>query len=171
MPKPTLDLVLGLPDALLQYNFDIIILNAPGGVNSDKLQLQCMNSAIPGRTLEPVPINLFGYEVYQAGRNVPDHTLTVTYVETNEQVIYRSLHAWQEFAVEHRTGHGNSKKNDGYAKNAFLTTYTETGEEAMRLTLINIWPTVISPPTLDGSASGTVNVTVTFQMDEWEITN
>lgn len=168
MPKPTLDDVLGLPDALLQDNFNMYFTKAPqiGSADLNAMRLQCMNCVLPGRTLENAPVLVYGYEIRFAGRNTTTHQFQVTYYETKGLSVNRGLDDWAELCRSKRTGHGVPKRL--YAGTAVIELLAETGEVAGAIRMFNVFPEVIPEITLDGGATGVIQMACTFTFDEFD---
>lgn len=167
MPKPQLQDIFSMADVLLQDNFDMYFTSAPALQDQDirQLRLQCMSTSLPGRTLETAPANLFGYEVHFAGRNTTTHTLSVTYLETRLLYINRVLKNWLDLCRSKLTGHGVSKVV--YAGRAVIVLYSEGGKVAGQMELINVFPETLPEVNLDGSATGLIQMPVTFKFDEF----
>ena len=173
MAKPNLQELLTIPDVLLSDNFEMLIEGFPdiGGRAREALRLQCMNSNLPDKTIEPVSADLFGQQIQFAGRNINGHTLAVTYIESNDLIIYNQINSWMEFIRQTMTQSGQSKSD--YAATAKLQMYNEVGEKISSgvYTYHNIWPTNLGNVQVQGDSSTIVQISVTFQYDVWTQTD
>lgn len=167
MPKPQLVDMFSLPDVLLQDNFNMYFTSAPVLSDSEvrQLRLQCMSTSLPGRTLEEAVAALFGYQIRFAGRNTTSGTFNVTYIETRSLHINRVLKRWTDLCRSKLTGHGVSKQF--YAGRAVIELLSESGQIAGEMELINVWPETLPEVTLDGSATGIIQMGCTFKFDEF----
>lgn len=173
MPKSTLTEIFSLPDVLLQDNFDLLFTSTPPQVMNDgearQFRLQCMSTSLPGRTLETAPVSLFGQEIHFAGRNTTTHTFNATFVETRRMYILRVLDRWIDLCRSKETGHGVSKQY--YAGRAELILWSEGGQEAGRMEIINIFPDTLPEVPMDGAATGIIQLAATFKFDTWKWLN
>lgn len=168
MAKPRLEELFALPDVLQQDNFEIVFTKTPtivGNADIRNLRIQCMNVTMPGRTLETAPVNLFGHEIHFAGRTTVTHTFQATFVETRAFPIHRPLYRWMEYARDSRTQHGASK--EFYCGTAEVTVLSEAGIPVAVCELLNMYPETLPETNFDGSATGIIQLPVTFKYDQW----
>ncbi len=166
MPKPSFGAIQALPDKLLTDNFTLEIIAPPAGVDFNRLRLQCQSAPIPDRSIEAVPVPLFGHELFEAGRNTTSHVMSVTFVETDDLLISTSIDNWMEFCRSKRSQHGNTHAN--YSANALMNLFANTGASGQGIKYEFLWPQNMAEAPLDGSASSLVARTVTFQYDQWD---
>lgn len=166
MAKPTLDETLSLPDVLQQDNFEFLVTRAP--INQPdirNMRLTAMNLTVPGRTLEKAPVPLHGYEISFAGRNTNPHQFQCTFVETRAFTNWRALKYWMEYARSSETQHGTSKQF--YAGTAEITILSEAGIPVAVMELRNLFPEAVPDTNFDSSATGIIQLPVTFHFDEF----
>ena len=96
MARTKLDDVIGLPDPLLQYNFDLVIANIPGGADIANFKTKIMTSAIPGMTIEPVVVDLHGFTIEYAGRKQYTRTLPFEILELRDMKSRDALRDWHD---------------------------------------------------------------------------
>lgn len=163
MTFPTIADLRGLPDPLLQYRWTLIIANVPGGGDGRRLQYQCKTSSIPGLSNEEVTATTHGIDLHFAGRQMYNGTLSTTFYETRDLVVYQTLRDWLDFARNHRAGTGNYK--DNYAVNAQLILFDDTVKIIKNVDLEGFFPKEITEAGLDGSSSGIVEFSVNWSFD------
>lgn len=149
MPKPTLSDVYGLPDPMLNDNFDLVFTNVPGGGDGRQLRIQCLSAALPGATIQTAEVELFGHKLIYAARKTFSHQMTVALHEIYDARTYQTLKNWaaQARATKTQTGQFSS----AYATSAILTIYDQTGAAAASWTIKRMFPTEIAEYQFEGS--------------------
>lgn len=160
---PTIGDLRGLPDPLLQYRWTLIIANVPGGGDGRRLQYQCKTSSIPGLSNEEVTSNSHGIDLNFAGRQMYGGTLSTTFYETRDMVVYDTLRQWLDFARNQRDGTGNYKAD--YAVNAQLLLFDDTVKVIKTVNFEGWFPKEITEAGVDGSSSAIVEFSVNWAFD------
>ncbi len=166
MPKPTLSDVLGVNDPMLTDNFELVFTDIPGGGDGRQLRLQCRSGVKPGMTIAEVEVELFGHKVLHAARKTFSHSMQVGFVESYDGVIIKALEGWAQTCRATQSQHGEFKS--GYARNATLTIYDQTGNVALTYTIYNCWPTDVPEYSFEGSGGQNINADCTFAFDYYE---
>lgn len=167
MPKVTLTDVVGLPDPMLNDNFELIFPRIPGSNDDGRnFRLQCKSGVKPGMTIQEVEIELFGHKVKHAGRKTFSGTMSVSFVESRDGRIITSLEDWAESVRGTDSQHGTFKEE--YAITATLVIYDQTGDAALTYTIYGVWPTEVPEYTFDGSGGSNITADCTFSYDYYE---
>lgn len=157
--------VSGLPDPLLQYQFELIIPTIPGQGNGKGLAQRCKTTSLPGSQLEDVEVTLHGVTVKYAGRTTFSHDLQATLVETRDLYVRDTIRKWLDFCRDIRNTSGNYKSQ--YATTAIIQLYDDTNTVIRQIKLSGFFPKTLDDAGVDGSASSPVEPSVTFSYDYW----
>jgi T4-like virus tail tube protein gp19 len=170
MAKTTLQDVQGIKDPMLSDNFGFQVSNVPGSGNDRPLTIQCKSVVKPGMQLEEVEYALFGHVVKHAGRLTTSHEFTAEFYETFDGSITRTVESWLEWARAKSSQHGHFKNGtDGYAKDATLTIYDQTGNASLTYKLFGVWPSASQDLSFDGSSANGLTQSITFKFDSFEL--
>lgn len=163
MVMPTIQDLRGLPDPLLQHRWTLIVPNMPGGGDTRRLQYQCQVASIPGLTAEEVLVTSHGIDLRYAGRETYNGSLSCTFYETRDLIVYRSIRNWKEYARNPIAGSGSYKED--YATTAQLLLVDDQLKEISRVDFIGFFPGELQESNLDGSSNSPVQFNVTFRFD------
>lgn len=110
--RPEIDDVRALTFAsMIRWKVDFT--NVPSEIaslfNDGALSLVAETSEVPKATNLPMEIRLKGHKVKQPGITEYQGTLTVTFLETVDNVVSKAIKAWRDIIWEARTG---KSKND-----------------------------------------------------------
>ena len=167
MARTGLKEVLGLVDPAMNYNWDFIVPNIPGGGDSAGLTIKAAQCNLPGVSLDVVPVTLHGVTVNYAGMERYGHQFQVTYLETRDMGTRRDIRAWIELARNTRNNSGTEKSV--YATTATLLQYDDLPQVVNTMTAYNVWPHVLNEVQLsDGQQAGAIMVTIGFIYDSQE---
>lgn len=170
MPKPTLSSVINTADLLHTNDFEMSFPNMPveGG---DKLRLLCQSAEFPALTINPLETKLYGHNLIFAGDVTLGNELSITFVETRELVVFKSLREWVTMCTDPKTQHGKAYKiqgGNGYAREGIIKMFDKIGETIAVARFINIWPTTVPQISFAAEAS-VVTAAVPFKFDDIEI--
>lgn len=160
MPKVTLDDTYGLPDPMLNDNFDLVFDNIPGGGDHRQMRIQCLGAALPGASLTTVEVELFGHKLIYAARKTFSHSMTVALHEVYDARTYQTLKNWAAAARATQTQTGGF--SDAYMRTAKLTIYDQTGADAASWNIHRMFPTEISEYQFEGSGGAAIRQDATF---------
>jgi hypothetical protein len=163
MGRTSLQDVRSLPDALQQWNWDLIIPAMPGTANSRAFTIKAMTTSIPGAQLEPTTIDLHGVTIKQAGRVKYTNTLPVTLLETRDMSTRLMIRNWQKMARDLATNSGSYKSV--YATTIEMVLYDDVPQVVQRLRLVGAWPESLDDTSVDSGQAGAVQFNVTFSYD------
>lgn len=163
MPKVTLTEVLGIPDPMLNDNFELTFTKIPGGGDGRKMRLQCRSGVKPGMSVQEVEVELFGHKVKHVGRKTFSGSMSVGFIESYEGRIVEGLENWAEVCRGTDTQSGAFKKD--YAVTATLTIFDQTGAEALVYEIYNVWPTEVPEYSFDGAGGSAIQADATFAYD------
>ena len=152
----------GLIDPLLQYNFDMFIANIPGVSNFDArgFRTKILTSSIPGRTIEPVLVDLHGSTKEFAGRTQYSRTLTFDMIELRDLRSRDALNQWSKFT---RNDSSMGAYSTEYCTTVDLQLYDEKDVIIRTIRLHDAWLESFDDAAVDGSGSAAVTVSGTLK--------
>jgi len=163
MARTSYSNVLALPDAALQFQFDLFFPTIPGGGNAQNLTYKVKGTSIPTSKIEPVVIELHGGKKQEAGRAQYDHTFTCTFMETVDYSTLLAFRAWRNYM---RSWKNNTGANAAaYKVNLELDVYDNAGNIMQTLIMAGAWVQDIAEVTLNGASSEAVEISITFSFD------
>lgn len=147
----------GLPDPLMQYNFDLFVPNVPGvtGFDARDFKTRVLTTSIPGRTIEPVEVSLHGVTIDYAGRVQYQRTLAFEMLETRNMKARDVLMAWHKFT---RDNSSQGSYHAEYSTSADLRLYDDKDNIVRTIRLQNAWLESFDDSGLDGASSAAVQV-------------
>lgn len=162
MPRTTILQVSGLEDPLAQYNCDLMIPTVPGAGAHDatSFKTKIMTSALPGRTIEPIPIELHGVSIEFAGRVQYNRTLPFELLEVRDMKSRDTLLQWHNYC---RNNSSLGTYHQEYATTVFIEAYDEKGNMLRQIRLNKTWLESFDDSTFDGSASTPITVSGTLR--------
>lgn len=163
MGRPSLQDVRGLTDPLLSYNWNLIIPSIPGGGSSKGLSIRCMNTPLPGMSVDYIPVALHGVVVTYAGMQQWSHQLQVTYLEDRSMATRNTIKGWLETARNTKQNAGTEKAT--YATNAKLELMDDIPNVIKTVNLVGVYPLDLGDGQLDGGRSDIVPIPVRFAFD------
>lgn len=110
--RPQLDQIRGLPDFASLYRWNLDFFPVVGGFSvpeSEALNLRCVSATLPKATGATFPIVIRGHEIINPGRWNTSGTITLTFVETVDNVVLTFIQRWRNACWEMNTGIGLTK--------------------------------------------------------------
>ena len=156
MPRTGLDDVAGLADPLMQYNFDMVVSNMPGGGDTTAFKHKIMTTSIPGITIEPVTVDLHGVSIEYAGRKQYPRTLAFEILELRDMSARDALRGWHDLT---RDDNSLGEYYEVYTTDVDLQLYDSKNNLVRTIRLIDCWLESFDDAGVDGSASTPVTVT------------
>lgn len=108
MVRPTIDQVRSVADFTNIYRWNLVFAQFPAAVANppalEDLNLRCESSELPRLTGQTMQHNLRGHQVRQSGIYNYSDSLTLTFIETVDNVVHNYLKAWREAMWETKTG-------------------------------------------------------------------
>ena len=160
MPRTSLENVQGLPDPLMQYNYDMVVLNMPGGGDTEIFKHKIMTSQIPGRTIEPVVVELHGVTIEYAGRVQYARTLAFEILECRDMKSRDALRDWHELT---RDDNSLGEYFENYTAEVDLQLYDSKDTLVRTVKLHGCWLESFDDAGVDGSASTPVTISGTLK--------
>ena len=160
MARTKLDDVIGLPDPLMQYNFDLVISNIPGGADTTEFKTKIMTTSIPGMTIEPVSVELHGFTIEYAGRKQYTRTLAFEMLELRDMKSRDALRGWHDLT---RDDNSLGAYFDEYTTEVDLQLYDSKDSIVRTIRLHNCWLESFDDAGLDGAGSTQVQVPGTLK--------
>lgn len=158
--------VRSLGDPLQTYNWDVIFTRIPGTADVKPFTFKAMTTSLPGMLLESVPVALHGIELRYAGRANYTHQLPLTLLE-NRDVSTRDMFVrWNRSARDWISNTGTYK--DAYSVTVQILLYNDLPEVVRTINLYGCWPENVDDTSVDGQASGAVQVSMTLSYDYFE---
>ena len=138
------NVIAGLDDVLTTDRHLLYFPSLPTGVDGKDLTLRHAEVSIPPFKTAKIPVNVFGWPVAFAGRREFETTFSVSFHETVNSPVIRSLYGWQNICSGFKTAAGQPK--DEYAVDCKFKIKDTTGKSAIVLKLHNVWPETINFP-------------------------
>ena len=110
--RPTLDQIRGLPDFASLYRWELIFDRFPTGIaapGTEALNLRCVSSTLPKVTGATFPMIIRGQETINPGRWNTSGTITLTFVETVDNLVLNFITSWRQAVWAMNTGVGLTK--------------------------------------------------------------
>lgn len=161
----------GLPDPLLATRFQLVIslpkvltsLSNGFTPSSRELFLRCQQLQIPGVNIEPVTINLHGFELQRPGRTQFTKSMQTQFQETSDGYISKVLMRWKE--AGRGSTSGNGAFHDDLTATAVASPLDIAGNPVGKWTIYKFWPQDIPDVQLDGASSQGLVRSATFAYD------
>ena len=94
MPRPTKSHIRNIPELADSYRWNVYFSAEGGGgrlpffpQDEEQLNVQCMSSALPQRTNQPIDVQIRGHHIQRPGVSDETHTLAFQFVETVDNAI------------------------------------------------------------------------------------
>lgn len=167
MGRSNFDDVNRLVDPLAQYNFDLLIPQVPGVLNYDarNFKTRVMTTSIPGRTIEPIQVDLHGVSKKFAGRVQYTMSLPFELIELRDMESRRILSEWHRFC-RNNSSLGAYEREYATTADLLLNDDHDKVVEVTRLT--RVWLESYDDAGVDGSASAAVTVSGTLSYMSWD---
>jgi len=110
--RPTLEQIRSLPDWASRYRWNLIFDSFPTGItapSTDRLNFQCVSAGVPKKTGGTFETSLRGWTLINPGIWKTSGTITLTFIETIDNLILNFLQAWNEAAWAMATGQAATK--------------------------------------------------------------
>lgn len=115
MAKPTIDQVRSVGDFTALYRWNLIFAKFPAAVanppDTNDLNLRCESSELPRLTGQTIIQNIRGHQVKQPGIYNYGDSITLTFIETVDNLIHNYLKSWREACYQTKTGISQDKAN------------------------------------------------------------
>lgn len=164
MARTSLRDVSNLADPLMLYNFDLVFSNI-GAFSADArdITVRMMTTALPGMQIDQVTAALHGVELNYAGRQIYQKQFPSQLHETRDVKARTFLRTWMRACRNNLTNGGLLKA--GYARDATMILYDDTGAQVSETKIVNIWPMTFDDLQTDGSQSQAASYNVTWSYD------
>jgi hypothetical protein len=172
-----------LPDIQRNWLWELVIpgisdvsesISSEGdGVNS--LIIRCRTAVIPSRGNEPIESNFMGMKQFFPGKPAFGNTFAVTFEETENQIITKSLYEWQQKIFDIVPGSPTAGASQGptkrsVTKDVYLLMYRYNGKVLERkIRFYNAFPQNVDDVAMDFGGNESVKFSCTFQFDFWNL--
>lgn len=164
MARTSMQNVKALADAAQSWNFDLFFPSIPGSpVPAQNLTYKCKTSAVPGSSLNIVPIELHGVKKQEAGNAIYEHTMNATFLETIDYTTMAAFRGWRNFMRSWRDNTGTNSSE--YKVNLEMDLYDNAGAIVRTVILVGAFPTAIAEVAYSGSEANAIEVSITFSFD------
>lgn len=151
------------------------ISDVTNGVMTDveDLIIRARTCVIPSRGNEPMTSEFMGMKQFFPGKPTFGNTFAVGIEETQDQIVWKALTAWQElvFSIDPNSPTGGASQRPlkrDVAKDIFLIMYSYDGKPLeKKVRFINCFPQNVGDVTMDYSGNAQVRFECTFQFDFW----
>ncbi len=153
----------GLPDALSNHRFEVLINpRNQSGANRD-LALRCQQISVPGSSIEQMIVAIHGYEYVFPGRRIYAKTLAATFVETRDGAVHKRIRGWMEDAR-------GSEGGNGVYKSELVTVGTirvldVRGDPSLEFAVDNLFPQDFQDFQLDSQNAAPYLPAIVFSFD------
>lgn len=98
MPRPTIDQIRSITDFQKTYMWEMSVLRQPAfaPVDTYRFNLQMMSTDVPKRTGQTATLMMRGYQIFDPGIYNVAGTITLTFVETVDNVVKNFIQQWEE---------------------------------------------------------------------------
>lgn len=168
-----------LDDIQRNWMWELLILSisdVTGGIMADveDLIIRARTCTIPSRGNEPITSEFMGMKQFFPGKPTFGNTFEVSIEETQNQIVWKALTAWQElvFSIDPTSPTGGASQRPlkrDVAKDVFLIMYAYNGvplEKKVRF--FNCFPQNVGDVNLDYTGNESVKFGCTFQFDFWQ---
>jgi len=168
MANPHVEQIRGVGEPARQYLWEILIPSSlpggggGGGNDNTQFTFRAMSTTIPDKVLEAYEHNFKSTKVRFAGREASAKTFDVTFFDSMDLFIYKSMYNWNEFCLR------NTKEAYQLASME-MHLLNRADEVVLTAALKQVWPENVQPLTLDYGANDPINVVVTLSYDDMEI--
>lgn len=156
--------------------FEVVLTLPPVAMNMDteKFSFMCKATSLPGSTVGTMEIPYFGRVTkFPGDRTFEDWQVTVINDESFD--IRNGFEQWSKAIASYNTENqsirssGATSNPNSYVANAIVNQYGKEGEIIKQVTIVNIWPTMISPIELNWENNNQVEqFDVTFAYDYFQ---
>lgn len=162
MARPNLTDLESVKDPLQTWNWSLLLPNIPGSNLGRDLTIKCVSSAIPGSTVEQVPVEAHGMKLNFAGRRTWSGTWTATFFETRDAGTRAAFVSWLELTRSWENNTGSYKED--YAVTGSLELYDDLPQVVKTIKIRGLFVQDLSEVSLD-QTSGVITYSVTFSFD------
>jgi len=162
MPRTNHLEVTGLGDPLLSSHFDMLIPQVPGvdGYDAQNFKTRIMSTSIPGRTIEPVLIDLHGVSKEVAGRMQYSRIMPFEVMETRDLRARDVLLGWHTYI---RDNNSNGAHYEEYTTQVQIQLYNAHDDLIRTIRLNEAWLESFDDSQLDGGSSQQVQISGTIK--------
>jgi len=139
------------------------------GAAGTKMTFTCKGAQMPGSDLGVVEMPYFGRTIKLAGnRTFPEWTTTV--INDEDFSVYNAIQTWMNSINAHADNtRGAGTRPSNYHSTADVIHYGKAGDEIKRVTIVNMWPSVLAPIDLAWETNDALEeFTCTWQYDFWQ---
>jgi len=143
-------------------------------INQEGLVVRIKSAVLPGRSNEIITSVFMGTDQDFPGRIKFAKAIALSIDETEDQIVARAIHEWQQKIfnadpMSPNAGHAMGSKKD-YTTKSILRMYKYNGEKLpFDWVMYNSWPSNMEDVTLDMTSSDKVSRTLTLSFDYWKL--
>jgi len=165
--RPTLENVRAVGDFATRYQWNLKFLSSPKGLSapSAELNIRCETTALPVPKGEVIPIEIRGHVVHQPGKVKPGGSLSMTFVETVDNVVMNFLENWRKMIWAPNTG--VQQKNEDVKCDIQMERLNRQDQVIMTDVVKGAFLLTFSKPPLD-NANEAFKPVLTVQYDSYE---
>jgi len=108
MPRPSIDQIRSVADFTTLFRWNLTFAKFPSAVasppNTEDLNIRCESAELPRLTGQTIIQNVRGHQVKQSGIHNYVDSITLTFIETVDNIIHNFLKNWREAAWETKSG-------------------------------------------------------------------
>jgi len=170
---------LDMPDVQRSWMWELLIPSIKDvtcGIMSDveDLIIRVRSAVIPSRGNESITSDFMGMKQFFPGKPTFGNTFAVEIEETEDQIVWKSLNAWNEliFNTNPNSPMGGSSQKPmkrDVAKDVFLIMYAYNQRPLdKKVRFFNCFPQSVGDVTMSYTGNEQVKFSCTFQFDFWQ---
>jgi|GEM_PF-5807359 len=129
----------------------------------DGVKFRARSSSLPDDVTQVIEIPYRAWTVYYPGRDGSAHTIDLSFWDTEDLVVYKSLSEWRKAIQD--AWEGTQSPKDEIIGTVELRLLGVDDSVIGTYTLIDAWPENLQPVTLDYTSNDALTITVTFRYD------
>lgn len=170
MTRPSMDQVRSVADFTTLFRWNLIFAQFPSAIaapSSEDLNIRCESAELPKLTGSTITQSIRGHKVSQPGIHDYSETITLTFVETVDNVISNFLRSWREACWATNTGVTNPKSE--VEAIILIQRLNSLDEPIWEYKLLGAFLQDFDPGgTLDGSSSDSLKPSLVIKFDRFE---
>lgn len=147
------------------YLWEFFIPNLPGGGDIDAIRTRCVVSEMPNVASEPITVDWRAMKFKVAGKMNMSHTISLTFLESEDVKIIKALYNWRALVLDPATGRGGQPIN--YKADAYLELLDTQGDVYCDIRLIGTYPEEMPTLGFDMATTDIAKPTLTLSYDRW----
>ena len=168
MPAVTWNQLNDLPDVLANDRFQLLVSPTANSDGGRVLALRLQQVSVPEEMIEPMLVQLQGFELSYPGRHTFDKIISCNFVETVDGAVSASIGQWMQRVRGTASGNSAGYKTS-VSTTGTLNVFDTTGNPSLVYTIDNCWPSQAPQTQLDGSQTAPYLKQIQFTYDRYSL--